>query len=138
MLPGAVTHPPSTQGIASRVVAPQRFAGRRPRGGVAGGDQRAAGGVVRAPGPGAARPAVPAGDPPPRREPATRPPGGPGPEAGRAGVVVERRPARRHRVVADRPPLDRPVRPERPVSPGPTPPAPRPVRRHHPRPPRPD
>ena len=27
MLAGAVTHPPATQGIASRVVAPQRFAG---------------------------------------------------------------------------------------------------------------
>jgi hypothetical protein len=44
---------------------------------------------------------APAGGPPPRREPATRLPGGPAPEAGRAGVVVvvERRPARRHRVV---------------------------------------
>ena len=77
---------------------------------------------------------APAGGPPPRREPATRPPGGPAPEAGRPGVVVvvERRPARRHRVIADRAPLDRPGSPE------PTPPARRPVRRHHPRPPRPE
>jgi hypothetical protein len=160
---GAVAHQPSTpQGIASRV-APQRFAGRRPRGGVAGGDggdRRAAGGVVRAPDAGA-RPAVrrpwASGGHPGRpagaeaRQAASRPlpgtrgrpaaaPGArhparrPAPEAGRPGVVVvvERRPARRHRVIADRAPLDRPVSPE------PTPPARRPVRRHHPRPPRPE
>jgi hypothetical protein len=65
--------------------------------------------------------------------PGLRPPGGPAPEAGRSGVVVvvERRPARRHRVIAARPPLDRPVWPK------PTP-ARRPLRRHHPRPPRPE
>jgi hypothetical protein len=40
---------------------------------------------------------APAGAPPPRREPVTRPRRGPAPEAGRAGVVGvgERRPARR-------------------------------------------
>jgi hypothetical protein len=50
---------PSPQGIAWRVVAPQRFGGCRPRGGVAGGDgrdHRAPGGVVRPAGGGAARP----------------------------------------------------------------------------------
>jgi hypothetical protein len=55
----------SPQGTAARVIAPQRIAGRRHRGGVAGGDvarghgrdQRAAGGVDHPPGAGGARPA---------------------------------------------------------------------------------
>jgi hypothetical protein len=55
--------PPTPQGIASRVVAPQRIAAHRPRGGGAGdhvarghgGDRRAAGGVVRPLGVGPAR-----------------------------------------------------------------------------------
>ena len=55
----------SPQGTASFVIAPQRIAGRRHRGGVAGGDvargngrdQRAAGGVDHPPGAGGARPA---------------------------------------------------------------------------------
>ncbi len=54
----------SPQGTASVVIAPQRIAGRRHRGGVAGGDvagghgrdQRAAGGVDHPPGAGGARP----------------------------------------------------------------------------------
>jgi hypothetical protein len=61
------TRPTSPQGIASRVVAPQRILGCRPRGGIpcgdiAGGDgrdQRAAGGVVRLSGVGSGRPAGP-------------------------------------------------------------------------------
>jgi hypothetical protein len=71
------TRPTSPQGIASRVVAPQRILGRRPRGGIPcgdvargdGRDRRAAGGVVRLSGVGPGRPAGP------QRRPGGRVPG---------------------------------------------------------------